>query len=170
MKGKPSLLFTVALVSSSFGGPTLAHAEEVNMSRLRATAVMPAQGTPGVILVYQAVDPTVMDAFCGDGDGCTIRLQMLTADAVPKLRGGQRILFKSGVHWTTNVDTTDYVDGDNNDEPKILATSLGISGDFCQFSDVNDDGFDDAAGFSVVAFYSTGTGTPGFTCLLTLTD
>ena len=84
MKGKPSLLLTVALVSSSFGGPTLAHAEEVNLSRLRVTAVMPPQPTANPLSVYQAVDPTVMDAFCGDGDGCFIRLEEV--HAAPDLR------------------------------------------------------------------------------------
>ena len=168
MNGKSSLLLTVALVSSSFGGPTLAHAEEVNMSRLRATAVMPPQATANPLSVYQAVDPTAVDAFCGDEDGCAVRFQMLSASP-PQLRGGQRTLYKSDTTWASNVDTSSHVDGDGL-STDVIPMNLE-PGDICRFSDVNDTGTDSATGFSVVADYlGTAGSTPGYTCVLTLID
>jgi len=168
MNGKSSLLFTVALVSSSFGGPTLAHAEEVNMSRLRATAVMPPQATANPLSVYQAVDPTVMDAFCGDGDGCFIRLEEV--HAAPDLRIIQRLVVKSGARWNAALNES-YVDGDGNEDPPG-GIGTTVVPDVCLFSDVNaDTQLDNAVGFSLFAQYTGSAGsTPGFTCLLTLID
>jgi len=140
------------------------------------TAVMPEFIGGNPFGLGGPVAPTVLDTFCGDGDGCTVRLQMLVA-AVPatEVRGAQRVLFKSGTHWTTDVDTgVDFVDGDASLKI-VLETREAPTGlkDTCEFSDFDytPGSGDTGQGFTLLAMYwATGVQTPGFTCVLTIID
>ncbi len=166
MRDNAAILPMLVALAILFSAAPPAHSDEVNLSRNRVTAVMPAiPGTPNA--VFQAVPPTLIAAFCEDGDGCTLRLQMV--HDFGDFRADQRLLFKNGARWLTGGEVNSRVDGDNDAQGDTFSLQIGGT-DFCDFSDAEPSGSDNSAGFSVVAVYTGGLSTPGFSCLLTVID
>jgi hypothetical protein len=147
------------------GVAATAQADEVNLSRYRVKAVMPPAAAD--TQVGQNVAATQIAALCEDGDGCTVRIQIV--GALGGLRAAEWVIFKSGTTWTFAGETFTFVDGDLDSSDTSL--DFGIEGDLCLFTDGNANGVDDAPGFAVIAFHYAGGGsTFGFTCTLTLID
>ena len=121
----------VALATLLIASPP-AHSDEVNLSRNRVTATMFAQISAFPIIVFQAVDPTFLSNSCDDGDGCTVRLQMIHGGG--GFRGDERVLFKNNNQWLTAGEPSVHFDADNDERDVIL---LAIGGDSCDFSDVD---------------------------------
>jgi hypothetical protein len=149
-----------------FSAAPPAHSDEVNLSRNRFTATIPPiANTPND--VDEAVSSTLIAALCEDGDGCTLRMQMI--HGYGDVRAAEHLLVKHGARWILGGEVNSRTDGDLDVQNDTFSLQIGAT-DFCDFSDAEPYNSDVSAGFSVNAIYTGGIPTPGFSCVLTVID
>jgi len=156
-----AFLFRALLAGSAFlpVWPSSAGAEEVNLSRytLTVAATSPA--------IYAPVDSGVLDAFCGDDDGCAVTLKAEGPTVMIVQTERLFVTRDNSLRWTKQSYVgVPRLDADGNSD---IVVNPNAAGNACAFTDGENpiDGGDSAKGFVVVAL-STGT----MTCFLVLVD
>ena len=166
MRRHPAILPMLAALPILFSAADPAHSDEVNLSRRRFTATMPPLAS-GANTVYEGVSSTLISTLCEDGDGCTLRMEMI--HGYGDLRVAEHLFAKHGDRWLLGGEVVSRVDGDNDLQNDTFSLEIGAT-DFCDFSDAEPYNSDVSAGFSVMATYTSGIPTPGFSCVLTVID
>lgn len=166
MRHHPAVLPMLVALPILFSATPPVHSDEVNLSRNRFTATIPPIASAATE-VDQGVSSTLISALCEDGDGCTLRMQMI--HGYGDLRAAEHFFVKHGARWLLGGEVNSRVDGDLDLQNDTFSLAIGAT-DICDFSDAEPYNSDVSAGFSVMAIYMGGIPTPGFSCVLTVID
>jgi hypothetical protein len=148
--------------------PPAVAGDEVDLSRYQLSVAV-AVAPPSPQKTFVPVDQGVFVAFCGDKDGCTVRLRLETIYGV---RGVESLVYlSSGLaipgSWSTDFDTAFHYDLDFNAE-KANEVVNNMATCFLWDGETAAIGSDSALGFSLVATNTDTVSTA--TCVLVVID